>query len=146
LEWKKIRGILLFVGRKQAAKQDAKELLLAEMVYKAAVEKHRQEQSEISRRVVAEAYRQYMDMQRDVMVAAWDTSAQLVACPRCKKPTLAKRWVDDEPEGPAEDPPEGRRRPKRAVPDWAKPYADRGARRVTRYCCGDCGFEISLVE
>ena len=35
------------MGRKEAAKQDAKELLLAEMVYKAAVEKHRQEQSEI---------------------------------------------------------------------------------------------------
>lgn len=133
------------MGRKEAAKKDAKELLLAEMVYKAAVEKHRQEQSEVSRRVVAEAYRQFMDMQRDVMVAAWDTSAQLVACPRCKKPTLAKRWADD-PSGPNDERPEGRRRPKRGVPDWAKPYADRGACQVTRYCCGGCGFEVALVE
>ena len=128
--------------RKQAAKDDAKELLLAEMVYKAAVEKHRQEQTEVSRRVVAEAYRQYVDAQRDVMVAAWDPLAQLVACPRCKKPTLAKRWLA----APRPEDPHARRRPQTGVPEWARPYAERGAHQVTRYSCQDCRFEVALVE
>jgi hypothetical protein len=132
-----IGGILTFVKHRhnETANREARELLLAEMVYKTAVEKHRQEQTEVSRRVVAEAYRQYMDTQRDVMVAAWDTSARVVSCPRCRRPALATRWREGDDDGRRSE-----------VPEWARKYTDGGARSVTRYTCGDCGFEVALVE
>jgi len=122
----------------------AKELLLAEMVYRTAVEKHRTEKTEVSRRVVAQAYQQFLETQRDVMVASWDpNTAELVPCPRCKKPTLAKYWQRSPPL------PAGTvakiRRPQRVVPNWATELANRGADRVTSYGCDNCGFSLSLV-
>jgi hypothetical protein len=141
LKVKSFSGILCFVETRNASNHAAKELLLAEMVYKAAVEKHRREQTELSRHVVAEAYRQYMATQRDVMVSSWNLGCeQLVSCPKCGAPTLARRWACTPP---AKE--ERRRRPRRSVPKWAAPFVEQGAERVTRYSCSACSFGVAVV-
>lgn len=134
--------MILNVEIQNESKQAAKTLLVAELVYKAALHKHRNEKTELTRRVVVEAYKDLLNANRSVMQQPWRIDKDhVVLCPCCKKRTVAVRFVHEQAEGNAK-----RNTAGQDIPPWAQPYVAQGVAAVTQYTCLGCGFKIALIE
>lgn len=109
---------------------------IAQRRYRAALDRHRGEASEDSRRIVAEAYQRLIEIKRDAIIEAWEMQSARV-CPRCGWTTRVEQWSAAVDQSDAEY-----FGVRRVPPDWAAHYAAHGVEQAKRYVCTDCGFAI----